>query len=261
MFDLDGVLVDSEPTWEEVRRAFVAEHGGRWPADSQSRLLGMSTAEWARYISEEMHVELPAPRVAEAVIDEMARRYAARVPVLPGADGVLHRLAGRWQLGLASSSPRRLIDTVLATIGWQDLFETTVSTEEVERGKPAPDVYETVAHRLGVPPASCVAVEDSGNGMLAAASAGLTLVAVPSRRYPPSAEALAHAAVVLDSLAELTPDVIARVGRRPSGHPGRRALVAVHDEHRAGRVFGHAGADRAEQQPGEAAVATAAHHQ
>lgn len=212
VFDLDGVLVDSEPMWEDVRRSFVAEHGGRWPADAQYRLIGMSTAEWARYLSEEMHVGLPAAQVADAVIDEMAARYATRVPVLPDADAALHRLAGRWRLGLASSSPRRLIDTVLAATGWQDLFETTVSTEEVARGKPAPDVYEAVAHRLGVPSASCVAVEDSGNGLLAAAAAGLTLIAVPNRRYPPTAEALAHAAVVLDSLAGLTPDVVARTG-------------------------------------------------
>lgn len=209
IFDLDGVLIDSEPVWEDVRRSFVAERGGRWPADAQSRLMGMSTAEWATYLSDEMQVGLSAPQVAEAVIDAMAARYATDLPVLPAADAVLHRLAGSWRLGLASSSPVRLIDAVLAATGWRDLFAVTVSTEEVARGKPAPDVYTAAADRLAVPPPSCAAVEDSSNGMLAAAAAGLTLIAVPNRTYPPSAAALARAALVVDDLAELTPAAVA----------------------------------------------------
>jgi HAD superfamily hydrolase (TIGR01509 family) len=212
VFDLDGVLIDSEPVWEDVRRSFVAERGGRWPPDAQSRLMGMSTAEWATYLSEDMQVALSATEVAEAVIERMATHYATDLPVEPAADAVLRRLADRWRLGLASSSPTRLIDTVLTTTGWRDLFSITLSTEQVARGKPAPDVYVAAAERLSVAPSSCAAVEDSSNGMLAAAAAGLTLIAVPNRRYPPSAAALAQAVLVVEDLAEVTPDAVARAG-------------------------------------------------
>ena len=212
MFDLDGVLIDSEPIWEDVRRSFVAERGGRWPPDAQTRLLGMSTGEWATYLSEEMHVGLSAEQVAEAVIDRMAAQYESNLPVVPTAGAVLHELAGHWRLGLASSSPTRLIDVVLTTTRWKELFAVTVSTEQVARGKPAPDVYRAAADQLAMPPSSCAAVEDSSNGMLSAAAAGLTLIALPNRRYPPSAAALSHASLVIDDLAELTPDAVAGAG-------------------------------------------------
>lgn len=212
VFDLDGVLIDSEPIWEDVRRSFVAERGGRWPPDAQTRLLGMSTGEWATYLSEEMHVGLSAEQVAEAVIDRMAAQYESNLPVVPTAGAVLHELAGHWRLGLASSSPTRLIDVVLTTTRWKELFAVTVSTEQVARGKPAPDVYRAAADQLAMPPSSCAAVEDSSNGMLSAAAAGLTLIAVPNRRYPPSAAALSHASLVIDDLAELTPDAVAGAG-------------------------------------------------
>jgi len=212
VFDLDGVLIDSEPIWEDVRRSFVAERGGRWPPDAQTRLLGMSTGEWATYLSEEMHVGLSAEQVAEAVIDRMGAQYESNLPVVPTAGAVLHELAGNWRLGLASSSPTRLIDVVLTTTRWKELFAVTVSTEQVARGKPAPDVYRAAADQLAMPPSSCAAVEDSSNGMLSAAAAGLTLIAVPNRHYPPSAAALSHASLVIDDLAELTPDAVAGAG-------------------------------------------------
>lgn len=204
VFDLDGVLIDSEPVWELVRHGLVDERGGRWPVDAQTRLMGMSTAEWARYLSEELGVGLPPERVAMVVIDRVAACFGERLPVLPGADGALRRLAARWRLALASSSPRRLIDTVLAAAGWDALFEATVSTDEVASGKPAPDVYRAVAGRLGLPPSACVAVEDSSNGLRSAASAGLWVVAVPRRRYPAAPDALERAALVLTNLDDLT---------------------------------------------------------
>jgi HAD superfamily hydrolase (TIGR01509 family) len=208
IFDLDGVLIDSEPAWEQVRHGLVNERGGQWSATAQTRLMGMSTAEWARYLSEELGADLPPGQVASIVIDRMAARYARQLPVLPGADSALRRLAGRWALGLASSSPRQLIDTVLAAAGWDSLFEATVSTEEVGRGKPAPDVYQAVTSRLGVPASACAAVEDSSNGLLSAAAAGLLVVAVPHPRYPPAPDALARAGLVLTSLDDLTADAI-----------------------------------------------------
>jgi HAD superfamily hydrolase (TIGR01509 family) len=209
VFDLDGVLVDSEPVWEEVRRSLVAERGGRWQPDTQRRLMGMSTAEWSRYLSGELGVGMPPEEVAEAVIERMAERYRESLPLLPGATEAVRRMASRWRLGLASSSPPRLIRLVLDRAGVAGLFDATVSTEEVARGKPAPDVYVAVVSRLGVQPRRAVAIEDSSNGLRSAAAAGLRLVAVPRPEYPPDPQALAAADRVLASLDELTVDMVA----------------------------------------------------
>jgi HAD superfamily hydrolase (TIGR01509 family) len=208
VFDLDGVIIDSEPVWEQVRRQVVAERGGEWLPDAQQRLMGMSTPEWARYLSEELHVQLPPDVVADLVINRMAERYARELPLLPGAVEAVSRTAAQWPLGLASSSPPRLIEAALRAAGLHEAFLVTVSTEEVAAGKPAPDVYLLAAERLGVPARRCVAVEDSTNGLRAAAAAGMQVIAIPRPEYPPEPAALAGAAVVLESLEELTPSLI-----------------------------------------------------
>ena len=208
VFDLDGVLVDSEPVWEQVRRQFVAEHGGRWAPDSQRRIMGMSTGEWARYLSEDLGVGLPPQTVATLVIEQMAARYTDHLPLMPGAVEAVRRLAADWPLGLASSSPLSLIGTVLDAASLRACFAVVMSTEQVAQGKPAPDIYLAVAGRLGRPPRRCAAVEDSSNGLRSAAAAGLRVIAIPQPRYPPDPDALGQAAVVLPGLGELTPDVI-----------------------------------------------------
>ena len=209
VFDLDGVLVDSEPVWEQVRRQVVAEHGGHWAADAQQRLMGMSTGEWARYLAQDLGVGLPPQAIAAMVIDQMKARYAEHVPFLPGAVGAVRQLAARWPLGLASSSPPVLIDAVLDGGGLRDCFAVAMSTEQVAHGKPAPDIYLAVTGRLGRPPQRCAAVEDSANGLRSAAAAGLQVIAVPRPKYPPGSAALGLAALVLPSLTGLTPDVVA----------------------------------------------------
>jgi HAD superfamily hydrolase (TIGR01509 family) len=209
VFDLDGVLIDSEPVWEEVRRGLVAARGGHWAPEAQQRLMGMSTPEWARYLSQDLGVGLPPDDVAVQVIHQMAERYARALPLLPGAADAVRRMAERWPLGLASSSPPVLIETVLDAASIRSLFAATVSTEEVPHGKPAPDVYLAAAQRLGAAPGRSVAVEDSSNGLRSAAAAGLQVVAVPQPRYPPGPDALALARAVLPSLAGLTPALVA----------------------------------------------------
>ncbi|MEQ4725319.1 HAD family phosphatase [Nonomuraea sp. B19D2] len=207
MFDLDGVLVDSEPVWEEVRRAFVADHGGTWQPDTQSRLMGMSTAEWAAYLHS-LGVSLPPDEIARRVVDQMAARYRDEVPLMPGAVETVRRLSESVTLGLASSSPRTLIDVVLDAAELKECFAATVSTEEVERGKPAPDGYLETARRIGVDPQECVAVEDSSNGLRSAHAAGMRVIAVPHPRYPPAPDALALAWRVLPDLDALNPDLL-----------------------------------------------------
>ncbi|HEY0933555.1 MAG TPA: HAD family phosphatase [Trebonia sp.] len=209
VFDLDGVLVDSEPVWERVRRGLTASRGGRWPADAQDRMMGMSTAEWSGYMSADFGIPLPPQKVAELVIAAMAAEYEAHLPLLPGAVAAVRGLAPRYRLAVASSAPKSLIDAVLDASGLRPVFAAAVSSEEVPRGKPAPDVYLEAAARLGVSPAHCAAVEDSANGLRSAAAGGLTVIAVPRPEYPPAADALGAARVVLGSLTELTPETVA----------------------------------------------------
>jgi HAD superfamily hydrolase (TIGR01509 family) len=208
IFDLDGVIVDSEPAWERIRRQVVAENGGRWLADTQKRLMGMSTPEWSRYLSQDLGVALPPDAVAALVIERMSDGYREQVPLMPGAAEAVRRMAERWPLGLASSSPPELIDAALDGAGLEGLFAAIVSTEQVGRGKPAPDVYQAAADRLGFLPERCAAVEDSANGLRSAAAAGLRVIAVPHPRYPPDPSALEAAELVLTGLAELTVDTV-----------------------------------------------------
>ena len=209
VFDMDGVLIDSEPVWERVRRKLVADRGGQWAQDAQDRLMGMSTAEWSAYMSEDLGMRLPPRQVAELVIAAVAAEYRAYLPLLPGAVEAVRELSARWPLAIASSAPKSLIEAVLDDSGLRSAFAAAVSSEEVPHGKPAPDVYLAAAERLGVPPTACAAVEDSSNGLRSAAAAGLAVIAVPRPEYPPAAEALDQARLVLDSLTELTSDTIA----------------------------------------------------
>jgi HAD superfamily hydrolase (TIGR01509 family) len=208
VFDLDGVLVDSEPVWEQVRRGLVAERGGHWAPDAQRRLMGMSTPEWAAYLSEDLGVGLPPDQVATVVVDRMAARYAEHVPFMDGAVDAVHRIAARWPLAVASSAPAVLIETVLQSAGLRSCFSVVMSTEQVAHGKPAPDIYLAVAAELSFPPGDCAAVEDSSNGLRSAAAAGLHVIAIPQPRYPPDPDALARASLVLPSLAGLTVDAV-----------------------------------------------------
>jgi HAD superfamily hydrolase (TIGR01509 family) len=217
VFDLDGVLVDSEQLWDDVRRGLAADAGRPWPPGATRAMQGMSTAEWSRYLVETVGVPGPAEDVAGTVVGRMAARYARDLPLLPGAVEAVGRLAGRWPLGLASSSPRQLIDAVLAAAGLSAWFRVTVSTEEVEAGKPSPAVYRRVVARLPAAAGRTVAIEDSSNGLRSAAGAGLVVVAVPHPAFPPAPDALALAAARVDRLADLTPELIESVvaGRSP----------------------------------------------
>jgi HAD superfamily hydrolase (TIGR01509 family) len=208
IFDLDGLLLDSESAWDGGRRALVAEHGLEWPAGATEAMLGMSAPEWSRYVNEELHVPLDPATISDRVVAHVLEIYERDLPLLPGADAAVRRLAERWPLGLASSSNKEVIDRVMATSGWGEIFKTWVSSEEAGRGKPAPDVFLEAARRLGLDPRQGAGIEDSHNGILAARAAGLRTIAIPNHEFPPGEDALSHAHVVLDSLDELTPEVV-----------------------------------------------------
>jgi len=209
VFDLDGVIVDSEQVWNDVREELTHERGGRWHAGAQRDMMGMSSVEWSRYMHEELGVPQPPAEISAEVVRRMEVRYRSALPLLPGAIEAVRRCAARWPLGLASSANREIIELVLEVSGLGPLFEATVSSEEVARGKPAPDVYLEASRRLGVAAAESAAVEDSRSGILAARAAGMRVIAIPNPHFPPDEETLAEADVVLRSIDELTPEVVA----------------------------------------------------
>jgi len=211
VFDLDGVIVDSESAWVEAKRELVDRAGGTWKPEATRAMLGMSSPEWSRYLRDELGVPMAVEEINAAVVAALERRYREALPLIPGAVDAVLRIAARWPLGLASSSNREIIDLVLAESGLTEAFAVTVSSEEVARGKPAPDVYVEATRRLGADPGRCVAIEDSSNGLRSAAAAGQAVVAIPNREFPPDPDALALANAVLGSIEELTADLVSRL--------------------------------------------------
>jgi HAD superfamily hydrolase (TIGR01509 family) len=197
------VLVDSEGVWDSVREQLTEELGGQWHENAQREMMGMSSVEWSRYMHDALGVPVEPEEISRAVAERLEERYRRDLPLLPGAVETVREVAERWPLALASSSNREIIDLVLELTDLAPCFRATVSSEEVGRGKPAPDVYLEAAGRLAVDPAACGAVEDSTNGIRSAKAAGMVVAAVPRPDFPPEADALELADVVLDSLVEL----------------------------------------------------------
>ncbi|MGW4929158.1 HAD family hydrolase [Agromyces sp. NPDC004153] len=209
VFDMDGVIVDSEQRWEAVRRRLVIASGMAYPDEATRRMQGMSAPEWEAYLHDELGVPGTPAEIGRRVVAEIEASYRADLPLIPGVEEAVRALAERYPLAVASSSNRQLIELALDLAGLADAFQAIVSSEEVERGKPAPDVYLEAASRLGIAPEHCAAVEDSSNGIRSAHAAGMRVVAVPNRAYPPAADAVELADVVLDSIRALTPEVVA----------------------------------------------------
>jgi len=203
VFDLDGVIVDSEQVWDEVREAYVHETGGTYGDQSARDMMGMSSPEWSRYMAETLAVPGTPEEINAAIVERMLARYGDAPPLIEGAVAAVRRIAAYVPLAIASSSNPELIDVVLRSSGLAADFVAAVSSQEVPRGKPSPDVYLEAARRLGADPVRCGAVEDSHNGIRSAKAAGMRVVAVPNPHYPPDDEALALADVVVSSIGEL----------------------------------------------------------
>jgi HAD superfamily hydrolase (TIGR01509 family) len=211
IFDLDGVLLDSEQRWNEAKEALVRESGGRWREEAPTVMMGMSSPEWSAYLRDDLGVPMELDAISGEVVRRMQDGYRRELPLLPGAEAAVRALAARWPLGLASSSNREIIDLFLGLASFGDAFRVAVSSEEVARGKPAPDVYLEAAAQLGVDAQRCVAIEDSSNGLRAAAAAGMPVIAVPNPHYPPADEALALAAATVPVVGDITSELILTV--------------------------------------------------
>ena len=215
VFDMDGVIVDSEQVWDDVREQLAKERGGRWHDGAQAAMMGMSSPEWSTYMHDEIGLSESPEEINAEVVARMLERYREQLPLIDGAVDAVRRLAPEFRLGVASSSNRPLIAAVLERAAIADLFDTVVSSEEVARGKPAPDVYLDAMRRLGAEPAHAAAIEDSSNGIRSAHAAGMRVIALPNAHYPPAPDALALADAVVGSTHELTPELV-----RGLPHPG-----------------------------------------
>jgi HAD superfamily hydrolase (TIGR01509 family) len=211
VFDLDGVLVQSEEIWDGARRELAAEAGVEWPDGATDAMMGMSSPEWSRYVHDEVGVPAAPEEINAAVLARVMERYRRDLPWIEGAREAVARIGARWPLGLATSSNREIVDIVVEQGAFAGLIQVTVSSEEVGAGKPAPDVYLEATRQLKVDPARAAAVEDSTNGLLSAHAAGMGVVAIPNPSHPPAQRGLDVADVVLDSIAQLEPGVIERL--------------------------------------------------
>jgi HAD superfamily hydrolase (TIGR01509 family) len=208
IFDLDGVLVDSEIWWDDVRRDWAAAHDRRWTDSDRAAVMGANSMAWARIMRERLDLpDLELEGILRDVVDGVVRRYRREgAPTIAGAVETVRRLAARYPLAVASSAHHDVIDAALDATGLRDAFGVVVSSDEVAHGKPAPDVYLEAARRLGVAPGGCLVAEDSLNGVRASRAAGMTTVLVPNAAVPPLPEAFEEADVVLDRLADLEPE-------------------------------------------------------
>lgn len=211
IFDLDGVLADSEQLWNQAKHELVQAAGGRWRDDAPRAMMGMSSPEWSAYMHDELALPLAPEEINQQVVARIEELYRQRLPLLPGAVQAVRAVSAAWPLGLASSSNREIIDLFLSESGLRDEFRAAVSSEEVPHGKPAPDVYLETARRLDVAPERCLAVEDSSNGLRAAHAAGMAVIAVPNPHYPPEEDALELAAAVVESVGQVTPELVEKL--------------------------------------------------
>ncbi len=202
IFDMDGLLVDSEPCWHDARSNLFREIGLEWTQANDEHTMGVSTGEWADYMVSLSGGRFNRQQVINEVLARMEARYRRDIPFAPGAREIIDRLAPLYPMAIASGSHPRLLRAILDATGWEAVFDQIVSGDEVAHGKPAPDIYLETARRLDVPPAKCAVFEDAAFGIQAARAAGMHVIAVPNRHLPPPAEVLATAGVVLDSLED-----------------------------------------------------------
>ena len=219
IFDLDGVLVDSEIWWDEVRIAFAAEHGRSWTADDQAAVMGANSRAWAAIMRERLELDLPDVAIERAIVDGVVERYRGEgAPRIDGAVEAVRRIATDWPVAVASSAHADVISAALKAIDLVDQFAVVVSSDEVDHGKPAPDVYLETARRLGIRPEACIVVEDSRNGVRAGKAAGMTVVLVPNHSVPPAPGTAELADHVLARLEDLDPAALGR--SRSASRPG-----------------------------------------
>lgn len=204
IFDMDGLLVDSEPVWDEARAAMAAHYGQTWTQTDHFNVMGVNTDVWAAYMIKRLDLSLSPIAVRDEVIDQMVAMYRRQIPFRPFAVEAVQWAVGHYPTALASGSPRKLVDIVTQADELQGCFQEVLVADEVGTGKPDPAVYLETARRLGVAPEACVCLEDSANGVLSGHRARMFVINVPDPRYPLTTQQAGYADMVLESLRDFT---------------------------------------------------------
>ena len=212
IFDMDGVLVNSEEYWWQSRVEFAEKLGKHWSFDDQRAAMGRNTIEWAQVMQERLQIDMPVDEIIEKVRGGVLTRLEKHLPILPGALEAVRAAALEYRVALASGSPKLVIDTVMSLTGLNQVFEHLVYGDDMPQGKPAPDIYLETARRLGLDPASCVGIEDSSNGLRALKAAGMHVIAVPSPGFPLTDDVLSLADRVLLSLEQFSVELVREIG-------------------------------------------------
>jgi HAD superfamily hydrolase (TIGR01509 family) len=206
VFDLDGVIVDSEIWWDEARRDFAGARGKTWTEEDRVAVMGANSRQWSHTMRRRLGVDDPDDQIERTIVDAVVSRYRQEgAPRIDGAVEAVRRIAADWPVAVASSAHPEVIEAALGTTGLDGLFRVVVSSDEVERGKPEPDVYLEAARRLGIAPERCLVVEDSYNGVRAGRAAGMMVVLVPNATIPPAPGTRELANAVIDRLGDLDP--------------------------------------------------------
>ncbi len=211
IFDMDGVIMDSEEYWWEERSALAQQYGAEWLPDDQRHTMGTNTHEWSLYMKQRMGLDMSPEEIGDLMVSRVNARVSAHLPVLPGAVEAARIAASAYPVALASGSATPIINEVLRVTGLDQVFQVVVGGDSVTRGKPDPEIYLLAAAQLGVDPALCLGIEDSVNGLRALKAAGMYAIAVPSHNFPPPDDVLAMADARVASLTEFSLDLIRQI--------------------------------------------------
>ena len=223
VFDMDGILIDSEVLWRQVREEFAADNGMVWSAEDQASTMCCNTRMWSRIMVERLQLQerlgMDDAAIAKEIKGRLLRKYEAHRPEREGAVASVLRVAQKYKVALASGSPNELATHVMKMTGLDKVFLATMYGDDVTHGKPAPDIYLEVLKKLGVAPEHAVGIEDSGNGIRSLRAAGMGIVAAPGPEFPLTEEVLALADVRIEHMEAVTPELIeqAAAARRLRG--------------------------------------------
>lgn len=201
IFDMDGLLIDSEPVWFRAKEDLLKEINYKWTWEDQKNSMGVSTETWVNYVYNFADQKFTKEEVLHGITDRMKTYYKnGEIDLMPGANEALQFAKNNFKVGLASGSYKDLLYGAVKSNNWESIFEEILSSDDIERGKPQPDIYLEVMKRLGVLPEECIVLEDSRDGIKAGVAAGAKVITVPSKDVPVPPEVLDSAYAVIDSL-------------------------------------------------------------